>query len=400
VPIVIGIAALTFGLWVAVGSVGGLTPALLNCVAVLIVACPCALGLATPTSIMVGIGRGAEQGILIRGGDALEQARSVTTVVLDKTGTLTKGEPAVKEIVVPQESRQWGWTSDTVLQYAASAEQGSEHPIGEAIVKAAQAGGMTLADPKEFAAVPGHGIRATVNGQPVSVGNLRLMEAEGLSVAGLEAEGERLSKAGMTPMFVGIGGHVVGMIAVADMVKEHAREAVTAMQALGLEVVMLTGDHQQTAAAVAQEVGIEQVLAEVLPEGKVLAVKRLQSEGKRVAMVGDGINDAPALAQADVGIAIGAGTDVAMEAAAITLIGGDLRGVVTAIGLSRATMRNIKQNLFWAFIYNIVLIPAAALGWLNPVLAAGAMGLSSVSVVGNALRLRFVQPPPRPFPGP
>ena len=384
VPIMIAVSVLTFGLWFAFGPAPAFTAALLNCVAVLIVACPCALGLATPTSIMVGIGRGAEQGILIRGGDALEQAREVTTVVLDKTGTITKGEPAVKEIAVHKE----GWTQEKVLQYAASAEKGSEHPIGEAIVNAARAGGVTLADPTDFAAVPGHGIRATVNGQSVRVGNLRLMEVDGLSVAGLEAEAERLSKSGMTPMFVSIGGSVVGVIAVADQVKEHAREAVAVLKAMGLDVVMLTGDNPRTAAAVAREVGIERVLAEVLPEAKAQEVKRLQGEGKRVAMVGDGINDAPALAQADVGIALGAGTDVAIEAADITLIGGDLRGVAGAIGLSRATMRNIKQNLFWAFIYNIVLIPAAALGWLNPILAAGAMGLSSVSVVSNALRLR------------
>jgi Cu+-exporting ATPase len=388
VPIVIAVAALTFGLWFAFGPAGALTPALLNCVAVLIVACPCALGLATPTSIMVGIGRGAEQGILIRGGDALEHARDLAAVVLDKTGTLTKGEPAVKEIVVRKE----GWTREAVLQYAASAEKGSEHPIAEAIIAAARAAGVTLADPEDFAAVPGHGVRASVNGRPVRVGNLRLMEVDGLSVAGLEGEAERLSQAGTTPMFVAVGAGVVGVVAVADQVKEHSREAVLALKAMGLDVVMLTGDNPRTAAAVAKEVGIERVLAEVLPETKAREVKRLQDEGKRVAMVGDGINDAPALAQADVGIAIGAGTDVAIEAADVTLIGGDLRGVATAVGLSRATMRNIKQNLFWAFIYNIVLIPAAALGWLNPILAAGAMGLSSVSVVSNALRLRFFTP--------
>ena len=388
VPIVIGIAVLTFGLWFAFGPAPAFTPALLNFVAVLIIACPCALGLATPTSIMVGIGRGAEHGILIRSGAALEQARMLTTVVLDKTGTLTKGELAVKEIVVHKD----GWSREKMLQYAASAEQGSEHPIGEAIVKTARNAKVALDSLKDFAAVPGHGVRASVQGQRVRVGNLRLMEGDGLSVAGLEAEVKRLAEAGMTPMFVGVGDSVVGVIAVADQVKEHAREAVAALKRMGLEVVMLTGDNPRTAAAVAREVGIEQVLAEVLPDVKAREVKRLQSEGKRVAMVGDGINDAPALAQADVGIAIGAGADVALEAADITLVGGDLQGVATAIGLSRATMRNIKQNLFWAFIYNIVLIPAAALGWLNPILAAGAMGASSVSVVSNALRLRFFAP--------
>ncbi|MEK7797352.1 MAG: copper-translocating P-type ATPase, partial [Nitrospirota bacterium] len=382
VPIVIGAALLTFGLWFAFGPAPAFTPALLNFVAVLIIACPCALGLATPTSIMVGIGRGAEHGILIRSGAALEQARALTAVVLDKTGTLTKGELAVKQVVVHGD----GWSRDKIVQIAASAEQGSEHPIGEAIVKTARAANLALETAKDFAAVPGHGIRATVQGQPVRVGNLRLMETDGLSVSGLEGEVARLAEAGLTPMFVAVGASVVGVVAVADQVKEHAREAVAALKALGLEVVMLTGDNPRTAAAVAREVGIERVLAEVLPEAKAREVKRLQGEGKKVAMVGDGINDAPALAQADVGIAIGAGADVALEAADITLVGGDLRGVVTAIALSRATMRNIRQNLFWAFIYNIVLIPAAALGWLNPILAAGAMGASSVSVVSNALR--------------
>jgi len=388
VPTVITVALLTFGLWLAFGPEPAFTKALLNFVAVLIIACPCALGLATPTSIMVGIGRGAELGILVRSGTALEQARALTTAVLDKTGTLTKGELAVKEIVV----RQAGWSRERLLQVAASAEQGSEHPIGEAIVKKARELRMALEPLKDFAAVPGRGIRATVQGQPVRVGNLRLMEADGLKVGALEAETARLAEAGLTPMFVAVGGTVVGIIAVADTVKEHAREAVSSLKAMGLDVVMITGDNPRTAAAVAKEVGIERVLAEVLPEAKALEVKRLQGEGRRVAMVGDGINDAPALAQADVGIAIGAGTDVAMEAADITLIGGDLRGVATAIQLSRATMRNIKQNLFAAFIYNVVLIPVAALGWLNPILAAAAMGASSVSVVSNALRLRFFTP--------
>jgi Cu+-exporting ATPase len=388
VPIVIAVALLTFGLWLAFGPAPAFTRALLNFVAVLIIACPCALGLATPTSIMVGIGRGAEHGILIRSGAALEQARALTTVVLDKTGTLTKGELAVKEIVVRQE----GWTREKILQYSASAEQGSEHPLGEAIVKMARELRIALEPLKGFAAVPGHGIRATVQGQPVLVGNLRLMEADGLKVAGWEAETARLAEAGLTPMFVAVGGTVVGVIAVADTVKEHAREAVSALKSMGLDMVMITGDNPRTAAAVAREVGIERVLAEVLPEAKALEVKRLQGEGRRVAMVGDGINDAPALAQADVGIAIGAGADMAMEAADITLIGGDLRGVATAIQLSRATMRNIKQNLFAAFIYNVILIPVAALGWLNPILAAAAMGASSVSVVSNALRLRFFAP--------
>src|SRR5438093_4409523 len=395
VPTVITVALLTFGFWLAFGPAPAFTKALLNFVAVLIIACPCALGLATPTSIMVGIGRGAELGILIRSGAALEQARALTTVVLDQTGTLTTGELAVKEIVVRQE----GWSREKLLQFAASAEEGSEHPIGEAIAKMARELRIALEPLKGFAAVPGHGIRATVKGQPVRVGNLRLMEVDGLRVAGLETETARLAEAGLTPMFVAVGGTVVGVIAVADTVKKHAREAVSALKVMGLDVVMITGDNPRTAAAVAKEVGIERVLAEVLPEAKAFEVKRLQGEGRRVAMVGDGINDAPALAQADVGIAIGAGTDVAMEAADITLIGGDLRGVAMAIQLSQATMRNIKQNLFAAFIYNIVLIPVAA-GvlyplpgrFLSPVLASAAMAWSSLSVVLNSLTLRRFRP--------
>ncbi|HEY3196893.1 MAG TPA: heavy metal translocating P-type ATPase [Nitrospirales bacterium] len=385
VPIVIAIAALTFGLWFVFAPAPAFTWALLNAVAVLIVACPCALGLATPTSIMVGIGRGAELGILIKSGDALEQARDLTTVVLDKTGTLTKGQPAVKEIV----SKDPAWPKEKILQYAASAEQGSEHPLGQAIVKAARAATVNLEPAKEFEAVPGHGIRARVGDHLLRVGNLRMMQVEGLPLESWETELERISKAAMTPMLVAAGPQIVGIIAVADSLKGGARAVVSALREMGLEVVMLTGDNRQSAMAIAREVGIDEILAEVLPDAKAREVKRLQSQGKRVAMVGDGINDAPALAQADIGIAIGAGTDIAIEAADIILIGDNLRGIVTAIGLSRSTMSNIKQNLFWASIYNVVLIPAAALGWLNPILAAGAMGLSSVSVVTNALRLRF-----------
>jgi len=388
VPIVISLALLTFVMWFAFGPAPAFTPALINFVAVLIIACPCALGLATPTSIMVGIGRGAEQGILIRSGEALEQARALTTIVLDKTGTVTTGTPAVVEIVMVRD----GWSRETLLRYAASAEQGSEHPIGKAIVQAARDEQITLESATGFAALPGHGIRATVRGELVRVGNLRLMETDGLSLVRVEADGARVAEAGLTPMMVAVGANVIGIIAVADQVKAHACEAVVALQALGLEVVMLTGDHPRVAASVAKAVGIERVLAEMLPEAKAREIKRLQSEGQIVAMVGDGINDAPGLAQANVGIAIGAGADVALEAADIILVGGDLRSVATAIALSRAVMRNIKQNLFWAFAYNLILIPAAALGWLNPILAAGAMGLSSVSVVTNALRLRGFAP--------
>jgi Cu+-exporting ATPase len=386
VPIVIAIAALTFGLWLAFGPEPAFTRALLYAVAVLIVACPCALGLATPTSIMVGIGRGAELGILIRSGEALERARSLTTVVLDKTGTLTKGEPTVKEIA----AKDPAWPKDRILQYAASAEQGSEHPLGQAIVKAARLARLELIPAKDFEAVTGYGVRARIDDHPLRVGNLRMMRVEGLPLGPWEAEAARLSERAMTPMLLAVGPEIVGIIAVADGLKEGSRSAVKALKDMGLEVIMLTGDNRQSAMAIAREVGIVEVLGELLPDAKAREVKRLQSEGHRVAMVGDGINDAPALAQADVGIAIGAGTDIAIEAADITLIGDDLHGIVTAIGLSRATMTNIKQNLFWASIYNILLIPAAAIGWLNPILAAAAMALSSVSVVSNALRLRFI----------
>jgi Cu+-exporting ATPase len=386
VPIVIGVASLTFALWFAFGPVPAFSLALLNAVAVLIVACPCALGLATPTSIMVGIGRGAEEGILLRSGEALERAGQLTTVLLDKTGTLTQGQPSVKEVITNDPD----WNRETILRLAGSAEQRSEHPLGHAIVQAARAAAMTLESPKEFKAIPGHGIQARLQDHLVRVGNLRMMVTEGLSLGGWEeAESEKLAKAGMTPMFVAVGSKIVGIIGVADSVREGSRDAVQELKRMGLQVLMITGDTRSSAMAIAREVGIDQVLAEVLPDAKAAEVKRLQREGKRVAMVGDGINDAPALAQADIGVAIGAGADIAIEAADITLIGQDVRGIVKAIALSRATMRNIKQNLFWASIYNIVLIPAAAVGLLNPILAAGAMALSSVSVVSNALRLRY-----------
>ncbi len=388
VPAVILIAIVTFVGWYFFGPQPALTKALLNFVAVLIVACPCALGLATPTSIMVGTGKGAEHGILIRGGDALETAHKLTTIVLDKTGTLTKGRPEITDIVTLS-----GVSEEQLVQLAASVERGSEHPLGEAIVKYAHEKNLALAEAREFAAVPGHGIRASLNGHRVLVGNLKLMRDEKVALDGLLEHAERFSAQGKTPVFVAQDGKALGVLAIADTVKEGAREAVAALKALGLEVVMITGDNKKTAEAIARQVGIEQVFAEILPHEKADIVRKLQAQGKRVAMVGDGINDAPALAQANVGIAIGTGTDVAMEASDITLVGGDLRGVVTAIALSRATVRNIWQNLFWAFIYNTVLIPVAALGLLNPILAAGAMGLSSVSVVSNALRLRRFRAP-------
>ena len=405
VPAVIGIAALTFALWLGLGPAPALTHALINCVAVLIIACPCALGLATPTSIMVGIGKGAELGVLIRSGDALERAQHLTTVVLDKTGTLTRGEPSVRAVVPLME----GWTADRVAALAAAAERGSEHPLGEAIVRHARERGLPVGEASEFAAVPGHGIRATVTEESgplaVSVGNLRLMEVQGL-VVGPEGDkhAEHLASSGLTPMYLAVGrtpspsspegARLIGIIGVADTLKEHAREAVEALHRMGLEVLMLTGDNPRAARAIADQAGIDRVLAEILPEQKAHEIERLQAQGKVVAMVGDGINDAPALAQADIGIAIGTGTDVAMETADLTLMSGDLCGVAAAIALSRATTRNIKQNLFAAFIYNVLLIPAAAVGLLNPIWAAGAMALSSVSVVGNALRLRRFRPTP------
>ncbi len=400
VPAVLGIAAMTFLLWWLLGPAPAFTHALLNAVAVLIIACPCALGLATPTSVMVGIGKGAEHGVLIRGGDALERAHQLTTVVLDKTGTVTRGEPSVGAVMPCAD----GWTAERIIALAAAAEQDSEHPVGAAIVRRAKEQGIQLRSVTSFAAVPGHGIRATVAGPPASrvwLGNRRLMDTERIPVSPqVERTALHLAEAGLTPMYVAVGasgatsqseaatGLIVGVIAVADTLKEHAREAVAALQRLGLDVVLLTGDNLRTAQAIAGQLRVSHVLAEVLPDQKAREIKQLQDKGKIVAMVGDGINDAPALAQADIGIAIGTGTDVAMEAADLTLITGDPRGVVTAIALSRATTVNIKQNLAAAFIYNVLLIPAAALGWLNPIWAAAAMALSSVSVVGNALRLR------------
>ena len=390
VPVVMVLATLTFLLWLVFGPEPAFTLALLNFVAVLIIACPCAMGLATPTSIMVGTGRGAERGILVKGGEALEVAHRLTTVVLDKTGTLTKGEPRLTDVVVRD-----GFSEDGLLRLAASVERGSEHPLGEAIV--AGAWGLDLAESEDFDAPTGRGVRATVEGRSVLVGSRKLMDEYGIPEDGLSPELERLSGEGKTPVLVAVDGESAGIVAVADTLRAESREAVEALKKMGLDVAMITGDNERTALAVARELGIERVLAEVLPDQKSGEVKKLQAEGAVVAMVGDGINDAPALAQADVGIAIGTGTDVAMEAADLTLISGDVRGVVRAIKLSRATIRNIRQNLFWAFAYNVVLIPVAAgalypffgeAGFLNPVFAAAAMALSSVTVVSNALRLR------------
>jgi P-type Cu+ transporter len=401
-PIVLGIAALTAIIWLIFGGENAISFALVNTVAVLIIACPCAMGLATPTSIMVGTGKAAEMGVLFRKGEALQTLQEVTVIALDKTGTLTKGKPELTDFMV---SDEWRVTSEiendsALLQLIASVEKNSEHPIAEAIVKAAEAKGLTLFDVQDFQAVPGFGASAVVDRKPIYIGADRYMQQLGLNVDVFSSEAAKLGDEGKSPLYVAIEQQLAAILAVADPIQETSLEAINALHEQGFKVAMITGDNQRTANAIAKQLGIDEVLAEVLPNGKADAVKQLQSKGYKVAFVGDGINDAPALAQADVGLAIGTGTDIAIETADVILMSGDLRGVSNAIALSRATLRNIKLNLFWAFAYNIILIPVAAgvlypvNGWLlSPVLAGGAMGLSSVFVLTNALRLRNFHTP-------
>ncbi|MCB8984675.1 MAG: copper-translocating P-type ATPase [Ardenticatenaceae bacterium] len=409
VPFVIGVALLTFVIWYV--ATGDFVTALIRLTAVLVIACPCAMGLATPTSIMVGVGKGAEYGILFKNSAALEQVHKLNAIVLDKTGTITRGQPSVTDVIVsdvgfrmsedaPSEIRN---QKSEILRLAASAERGSEHPLGEAIVRAANEQGLSLSQPSGFEGIAGFGIRAEVDGRSILLGNLRLMQQQAIHLNGLEAKAQTLQTEAKTAMWLAVDGQASAVIGVADTIKDGSQEAVQAMHNLGLTVVMMTGDNEATAQAIASEVGIDRVFAEVLPGDKASYVKKLQDEGFVVGMVGDGINDAPALAQANVGLAIGTGTDVAMETADVTLMRGDLRSVPQAIKLSKATMRNIKENLVWAFGYNTLLIPIAAgilapFAWapdflrqLNPILAAGAMAFSSISVVSNSLRLRRVR---------
>ena len=381
VPVVIGLATLTFIGWLIAGV--GFTAALINAVAVLVIACPCALGLATPTAIMVGTGKGAEMGILFKNSESLETAKRLQVIALDKTGTITRGEPTVTDVIPVGDYHR-----ETVLQLAASVERGSEHPLGEAIVRAAKQESLDITEPEAFESVSGRGVQATVSGQLVLVGSPRFVSEQGVDLKGVYAGINSLQAMARTAVVIAVDGTAVGMIGIADTLKSSSHGAIAALHGMGLEVVMITGDNQKTAEAIAAEVGVDRVMADVLPGDKANAIKQLQLDGRVVGMVGDGINDAPALAQADVGIAIGTGTDIAMEASDVTLMSGDLTGVARSIELSRATMRTIYQNLFWAFIYNVILIPVAMLGLLQPMFAAAAMAFSSFFVVSNSLKLR------------
>lgn len=383
VPIVVGLAVLTFIIWFAFVEPGDFAHALEKAIAVLVIACPCALGLATPTSIMAGSGRAAELGVLFKGGEHLESAHRIDTVVLDKTGTVTKGKPELTDVIVAPSIDE-----TELLRLVGAAERQSEHPVAEALVAGIAARGIVLPEPQQFEAIPGHGIAASVDGQQLLVGNRKLMAMREVDASSAYKEQEVLEASGKTVMLISVNGSYAGMVAVADTVKETSAAAIRRLKQLGLDVWMLTGDNERTAKAIAEQVGIDHVLADVLPEQKAKAVQKLQAEGRKVAMAGDGINDAPALAAADIGMAIGGGTDVAIEAADITLMRGDLNSIADAIKMSRLTMANIKQNLFWALAYNVIGIPIAAAGFLAPWLAGAAMALSSVSVVLNALRLQ------------
>jgi len=382
VPVVIGIAVLTFVLWFFVGDVA-FASAMVNFIAVLIIACPCALGLATPTAIMVGTGTGARFGLLIKDAESLERIHAITAVVFDKTGTITEGKPVVTDVTAFN-----GYDAATVIERAASIEKRSEHPLGEAIVRYALKEGVRLSDVEAFQSLPGLGVVGIVDGVPVIAGTLQLMREYSVEVEGVQSAAAQLASEGKTSIIVAIAGKAAGVVGIADSIKPTSAEAIRVLHGMGIETVMLTGDNEQTARAIAAEAGIDRVIAGVLPHEKADHIKMLQAEGKVVAMVGDGINDAPPLAQADIGIAMGTGTDIAMETAGITLMNGDLNGVPRAIRLSFHTLATIKQNLFWAFIYNVIGIPLAALGMLNPMIAAAAMAFSSVSVVSNSLRLK------------
>lgn len=392
VPVVIVLALVSSLVWLLAGQSGVFSLTIF--ISVLVIACPCALGLATPTAIMVGTGKGAEYGVLIKSGTALETAHKIQTIVFDKTGTLTEGKPKVTDIITTK-----GISEEYLLQIAATAEKGSEHPLGEAIVKEAEKRLLELKKPIDFKAIPGHGIKVVIDGNVILLGNKKLMDESHIILQSLEKESDKLAQEGKTPMFIAINSRLSGIVAVADTVKRNSKKAIERLHDIGIEVAMITGDNKRTAAAIAKQVGIDRILAEVLPQDKANEVKKLQSEGKKVAMVGDGINDAPALAQADIGIAIGSGTDVAIESADIVLMRSDLMDVPTAIDLSKKTIKNIKENLFWAFGYNILGIPVA-MGilylfggpLLNPIIAALAMSLSSVSVLTNALRLKGFKP--------